>query len=100
MAEACGLFFDSVMRGEVRHRNPPELLAAIDGAARRTLNDRWAWSRRNSGTDISPLVAATLALFGARSLQRPRARVIDLNAVLRADPAMQEPFAKFGPVPA
>jgi hypothetical protein len=29
------------------------------------LADAWAWSRKNSATDISPLVASTLALWGA-----------------------------------
>jgi len=81
MAEAAGAFYDGVMQGEVRHRNPPELVIAIDGAARRTLGDRWAWARRSSGSDICPLVAATLALFGARALKPPAPRVINLNAL-------------------
>jgi ABC-type sulfate transport system substrate-binding protein len=33
----------------------------VSGAARRTLLDAWAWARRTSQTDISPLVAATAA---------------------------------------
>jgi hypothetical protein len=28
------------------------------------LGDAWAWSRKSSAVDISPLVACTLALFG------------------------------------
>jgi hypothetical protein len=99
MAEACGVFYDAVTRAEVRHRGPKELVVAIDGAARRTLQDRWAWSRRRSGADISPLVAATLALWGARALKRPAPRCINLQALpderaSRALPApMQEAVA-------
>ena len=36
----------------------------MKGATKRPLGDAWAWSRKNSTVDISPLVAATLALWG------------------------------------
>jgi hypothetical protein len=45
------------------------LADAIRGAATRKLGDSWAWSRRNSSVDISPLVASTLALWGAATLE-------------------------------
>ena len=45
-----------------------ELLAALKGAVQRPLGDAWAWSRKSSSIDICPLVAATLALWGASSL--------------------------------
>ena len=38
---------------------------AIRGAKSRPLGDQWAWSRKSSSVDISPLVAATLALGAA-----------------------------------
>ncbi|HMF62042.1 MAG TPA: hypothetical protein VK595_16800 [Vicinamibacterales bacterium] len=63
-AGACGAFFDSVMQATLRHGGEPELTAAVRGAARRPLGDAWAWSRKNSSVDISPLVAVTLALWG------------------------------------
>jgi hypothetical protein len=63
-AAACGTFFDSVVEATVRHGGEPELTAAVRGAARRPLGDAWAWSRKSSTVDISPLVAATLALRG------------------------------------
>ena len=68
-AAGCGLFFDSVEQGQLRHLGTPELVASLRGAARRPLGDRWAWSRKTSAVDISPLVAATLALWGAASLE-------------------------------
>jgi hypothetical protein len=45
----------------------------LKGATQRPLGDRWAWSRKNSSIDISPLVAVTLALWGvARQKPPPR----------------------------
>ena len=60
--EACGFLFDTVERAELRHLGQPEVLSAIRGATKRPLQDAWAWSRRNSSTDITPLVSFTLAL--------------------------------------
>lgn len=54
--------------GTLRHLGQPELSAALAGAQRRTIGDgAWAWSRKGSGVDISPLVAVTLALWGLMS---------------------------------
>lgn len=63
-AQGCGLIFDAVDRKTVRHLGTPELAAAIKGAVKRPLGDAWAWSRKSSAVDISPLVACTLALWG------------------------------------
>jgi phage terminase large subunit-like protein len=63
-AQACGVLFDAVEQGRLRHLGTPELQSAVRGAAKRQLSDAWAWSRRSSGVDISPLVACTLALWG------------------------------------
>lgn len=62
-AQACGRLFDAVQQGELRHLGSGELRDAVKGAATRPLGDAWAWSRKNSAIDISPLVAATLALW-------------------------------------
>jgi hypothetical protein len=66
-AQACGLLFDTVAQGGLRHLGTPELTAALDGAVKRRLSDAWAWSRINSGVDISPLVAVTLAAWGLQT---------------------------------
>ena len=50
----------------LRHLGGLELRQAVKGATKRPLGDAWAWSRRKSTVDISPLVAATLALWGDR----------------------------------
>jgi hypothetical protein len=62
-ARAWGGFVDRVEQRAMRHLGTPELLQAIKGAAKRPLGDAWAWSRKSSGVDISPLVAGTIALW-------------------------------------
>lgn len=68
LVQGCGLFYDAVCDRQVRHLDQSELNAAVDGAARRTVGDSWAWSRKNALVDISPLVAVTLAYAQAKSL--------------------------------
>jgi hypothetical protein len=70
-AQGCGLFFDAVDEETVRHTGNPGLLAAVRGAGCRPLGDAWAWSRKSSTVDISPLVACTLALWGTVQAGRP-----------------------------
>lgn len=61
LARACGSLVDAVADQSFRHLGTPELKAAIKGASRRSLGDAWAWARKSSAADISPLVAVTLA---------------------------------------
>lgn len=90
-AQACGMLYDAVVRERekaLRHRGTPELFAALDGAVKRPLSDSWAWSRRNSSVDISPLVAVTLAFWGLQTQQSGVPQVWDLNEIasrLRAE---------------
>ncbi|HET9770539.1 MAG TPA: terminase family protein, partial [Acidimicrobiia bacterium] len=67
MVEACGQFYDGVMDSKIRIRRHPKLDEAVAGAAKRTVGDAWAWTRKNATTDVCPLVALTLALW-ARDL--------------------------------
>lgn len=64
MAQACGAFYDEVDEGDLRHLGQPVLNVAVDGARKRRVGDAWAWHRRDTSVDISPLVAATLARHG------------------------------------
>jgi phage terminase large subunit-like protein len=68
MARACGAFYDLTASGRLRHIDQPALNSALGAARKRSLGDAWAWHRRDS-TDITPLVAVTLAAFG---LSQPR----------------------------
>lgn len=67
-SHACGRLVDAVGDHELRHLGQRSLTSAINGAATRPLGDAWAWSRKNSSVDISPLVAATLALGEAMEM--------------------------------
>jgi hypothetical protein len=73
VVQACGDFYDAAVHDrKLRHLGDPLLTAAVAGAKKRALGDAWAWDRRNSSVVISPLVAATLALWAwnARSGSR------------------------------
>jgi hypothetical protein len=81
-AQACGMLYDACGQGKLRHLGTRELEDAIKGAIPRPLGDAWAWSRKNSGVDISPLVAVTLALWGSETHERkPATRLINLAEV-------------------
>ena len=65
MAQACGAFHEAVVeRQAFRHLDQKPLNSALAGARKRPLGDAWAWHRRRSDVDISPLVAVTLAWHG------------------------------------
>lgn len=66
--QACGRLVDAIAEGTIRHLGQEELTLAIKGAKPRPLGDAWAWSRRNSAVDISPLVASSFALWSAIEL--------------------------------
>ena len=67
-AEAVGVFMDEVYEETLRHLGSAELLDAVRGAKLRSMGDAHLWSRRHATVDISPLVAATLAVWGARGM--------------------------------
>lgn len=64
MAKACGQFYDAVIEDGLRHRGSRPLAEAVVSAKRRPLGDAWAWDRKDKTSDITQLVATTLALHG------------------------------------
>jgi hypothetical protein len=64
MAQACGALYDAVLAGRFRHLGQRPLDDALKGARKRDLGDAWAFGRKASGVDITPLVAVTLAAWG------------------------------------
>lgn len=66
VAAAAGRFYDACAPASaaLRHRDQVALTAAVDAAVTRPLGDAWTWDRRKPSADITPLVAATLALWG------------------------------------
>lgn len=75
MKAACGAFYTAAMEDGLRHIDQPQLNVALAAARKRTLQDAWAWHRKDS-TDITPLVAVTLALWGltATTVAAPKAK--------------------------
>ena len=67
MAKACGGFLDDVLAGRLTHAEQPQLDAAVEGARRRPIGQAGAfgWDRRDGTVFVAPLVASTLARFGA-----------------------------------
>lgn len=81
MARACGNFYDAVtdktigpdgQPGRIRHQGSPALAQSVCAGKPRDLGDSWAWDRKDSSSDITQLVAVTLALHGLIVHGRPR----------------------------
>ena len=71
-AHTCGWVGSAVVppRGERQrlvHRDQVDMTLAVSGAAKRNLAELWAWDRKTTTVDISPLVAATLAVWGLQA---------------------------------
>ncbi|RKT33667.1 terminase family protein [Microbacterium sp. AG1240] len=86
MAIASGQFFDAVMESspKLRHPDQPQLNVALSVARKRPLAGAWAWNRKDATSDITPIVAATLALWGAQKddVERPTRRQGTRTAVI------------------
>lgn len=62
---ACGAFYDAIASGKIRHLGDPILDEAVQACRRsKGMSDLWHWARADTGADISPLVAASLAYYG------------------------------------
>jgi hypothetical protein len=71
LATACGQFYDRTLTGGLTHFDQPVLTRAVMAATKRSVGagGGWAWSRRGD-SDVSPLVAATLAMHGVLTSRR------------------------------
>ena len=88
----CGRLWDAVAACDeqnesdsvpVYHRPQPALDLAANIAATRPLGDgAWAWDRRKSLEDISPLVACTMALGAATAVEKVKRSAYDEGADL------------------
>ena len=72
MGRACGGFLDDVDAGRISHTAQEQLTAAVAGARKRPIGDAgmFGWDRRDGAVFIAPLVAVTLATFGAATASR------------------------------
>lgn len=64
MAAACQKFYGLVNEDGLRHGGSAELAASVCAGKPRDLLDSWAWDRKDRNSDITQLVAVTLALHG------------------------------------
>jgi hypothetical protein len=67
MKRAVQRFYDMVVEGDVAVRTSAALDNAVAGAAKRTVGDAWVWGRVRSTVDVTPLVAASVAVDRART---------------------------------
>jgi hypothetical protein len=73
LVAACGQWVAAVAQAELRHLGQAELTTALAGAERRPIGEgAWALARRGVDVDISPAVAAILALWLYRSVPPPK----------------------------
>jgi hypothetical protein len=72
MGKACGLVVARAKAGTVTHGAQAPITDALQGARKRPIRDAggWGWDRRDETVNIAPLVAWTLAVFGAVSQRR------------------------------
>ena len=71
MAAACSGFVDACKIGEIFHIGQEQVNLAVKNAKPRPLGDTFAWARRHSSGDISPLVSGSIAHYvhGVRAPQ-------------------------------
>jgi hypothetical protein len=66
VAHAAACFYDNTMAKRVSHWNDFRLNDAIRGVTKRPVGERWAFDR-NGKVDISPLVAASFAVWAVEN---------------------------------
>lgn len=71
LGQATGAFIDLVDNEQLRHLDQTALTTAVLGGQLRPLGDAFAWARKDTSVDITPLVAVTLALQGAAAVPEP-----------------------------
>jgi hypothetical protein len=68
LSQACGGLYDAVMVDEsVTHFGQEALNQSLAGATKESFGHggAWKWNRKSFDVDLSPLMAATAAHFGA-----------------------------------
>ena len=84
MAIACAKYYDGIVDKSVFHTDQPQVNVALSLARKRPLAGGWAWNRKDAASDITPIVAQTLALWGAQNdnVHRPSRRAGSRTAVV------------------
>lgn len=65
-AASCARLYDSAYSGLLAHLGQPTLTTALSKASKRDIGAEgaWAWNRKKADSNITPLVAATIAIHG------------------------------------
>lgn len=74
LMQACGGFYDAATKdASLTHFDQPQLNASLAGAKKAALGDAggWKWSRKTLDVDLTPVVSATCAHFGAVKFAKP-----------------------------
>lgn len=80
IAPACAMFMKEFNEGSLRHFDQSSLNDAVSKAVKRPLGENgWAWGRRASGGDITPLAAATFALR-TFDLTKPKTKMVIVSS--------------------
>lgn len=95
--EACAGFFQAVTEKRLRYMPPqPELDSAVAGARAKSMfqDTAWKWSRKDSSALITPVVAATNALWCCRTQGTPEVHSLReaLERMQHADLDVDEPL--------
>lgn len=74
MVKACGLWLADVTAGRLTHADQMSVNEALDAGRKRAIGTAggWGWDRKDGSTNIAPLVAHTLARYGASLTRRGR----------------------------
>jgi hypothetical protein len=70
LAVAHGGFVDALAAGRLRHTGQPELTTAIRHGQQRRLGGATAWERRGAAVDVSPALAAEIAVWALLDNER------------------------------
>jgi hypothetical protein len=72
VVKACGLWLGDVTAGHLTHADQTSINDALEAARKRAIGSAggWGWDRKDSQTNIAPLVAHTLARYGASLTRR------------------------------
>jgi hypothetical protein len=75
VAVAHGEFVDTLAEGGLRHAGQAELTSAIRYGQQRRLGGATAWERRGAPVDVSPAIAAEIAVWALLNAQRSGPRI-------------------------
>ncbi|QLF83813.1 terminase [Gordonia phage Moosehead] len=77
IALACNNFYDAVAEALVRHTGAPALARSVVSGKRKDYGDTWIWDRKDPTSDVTQLMAVTLALHGLLSRDKPAPSVYE-----------------------